>query len=212
MTYISFEDMAPIFARHETFHPRFGWLKKGFDKAFEYQSVFSEEDAPIILGVGKNMVKSIRYWCWAYKVLEKVRENKSSLVPSFFGKNLLSDTGWDPYLEDLASLWLLHWHLLKLPCYGTAWYLVFNKLHQIEFTLDDLVDILAKSIQEQFSSVKINESSLRKDANCLLRMYVPQTHSKHISEETLDCPFAELSLILQTGSSKHHTFNGGSKP
>ncbi len=22
-----------IFARHETFHPRFGWLKKGFDRA-----------------------------------------------------------------------------------------------------------------------------------------------------------------------------------
>jgi len=22
-----------VFARHETFHPRFGWLKKGFDRA-----------------------------------------------------------------------------------------------------------------------------------------------------------------------------------
>ena len=52
----------PIFARHETFHPRFGWLKKGFDKAVENSAIFSEESASTALGVGKNMVKAIRYW------------------------------------------------------------------------------------------------------------------------------------------------------
>ena len=50
----------PIFARHETFHPRFGWLKKGFDKADDDNLVFSKESAPVVLGVGKNMVKAIR--------------------------------------------------------------------------------------------------------------------------------------------------------
>ena len=51
----------PIFARHETFHPRFGWLKKGFDKAIENSAIFSEESASTALGVGKNMVNAIRY-------------------------------------------------------------------------------------------------------------------------------------------------------
>ncbi len=50
----------PICARHETFHPRYLWLKKGFDKASENSDVFNQEDATIILGVGKNMVKAIR--------------------------------------------------------------------------------------------------------------------------------------------------------
>ena len=45
----------PIFARHETFHPRFGWLKKGFDAAVEEPEVFLREDAPVQLGVGKNI-------------------------------------------------------------------------------------------------------------------------------------------------------------
>ena len=61
----------PIFARHETFHPRFGWLKKGFDKAIESNTIFSEESASTALGVGKNMVKAIRYWSLAYKILQQ---------------------------------------------------------------------------------------------------------------------------------------------
>jgi hypothetical protein len=42
------------FARHETFHPRFGWLKKGYDLALEDAQVFLRDDAPVRLGVGKN--------------------------------------------------------------------------------------------------------------------------------------------------------------
>ena len=48
----------PIFSRHETFHPRFGWLKKGFDKAHEDNAIFSKESAPVVLGVGKNKPSS----------------------------------------------------------------------------------------------------------------------------------------------------------
>jgi hypothetical protein len=62
-------DAPIVFARHETFHPRFGWLKKGFDRASEDSEVFLREDAPVQLGVGKNMVRSIRYWCVAFKLL-----------------------------------------------------------------------------------------------------------------------------------------------
>ena len=65
----------PIFARHETFHPRFGWLKKGFDKANDDNSLFSKESAPAVLGVGKNMVKAIKYWCIAFKVVDESKAN-----------------------------------------------------------------------------------------------------------------------------------------
>ncbi|HEY9663495.1 MAG TPA: DUF4007 family protein, partial [Allocoleopsis sp.] len=60
-----------VFARHETFHPRFGWLKKGFNHASKDPEVFLREDSPIRLGVGKNMVRSIRYWCSAFKLLDE---------------------------------------------------------------------------------------------------------------------------------------------
>ncbi len=85
------KNIAPIFARHETFHPRYGWLKKGFDKASEDEMIFSREDAPVILGVGKNMVKAIRYWSTAFKILKEGRlpgSKGNKLVPSEFGLKL----------------------------------------------------------------------------------------------------------------------------
>ena len=110
---------SPTFARHETFHPRYGWLHKGFAAAHKDHGVFTAPNATVTLGVGKNMVNAIRYWAQAFKVLEDVpepfRPRVSLLRPSPFGEALLSEDGWDPYLEDAGSLWLLHWQLLRPP-------------------------------------------------------------------------------------------------
>jgi len=192
-----------IFARHETFHPRFGWLKKGFDSAVKDDKIFLAEDAPVQLGVGKNMVKSIRYWCGAFKILE----NDS---PTAFAKQLLGEDGWDAYLEDPASLWLLHWYFLKSPCSGTAWEVIFNEFRLIEFTQENLFNHLV-DYRDRRSS-KIADSSLRKDVSCLLRMYVEQPSKSWQGEDSLDCPFTELGLIHRVGESKYYTFRIGYKP
>ncbi|QTA89668.1 DUF4007 family protein [Desulfonema magnum] len=60
-----------FFARHETFCPRYGWLKKGFDGVRE-SDIFDSPDAIEKLGVGKNMVRAIRFWCVAFKIIEPV--------------------------------------------------------------------------------------------------------------------------------------------
>jgi hypothetical protein len=193
----------PIFARHETFHPRFGWLKKGFDRASYDAEVFLREDAPIRLGVGKNMVRSIRYWCSAFKLLEDDQ-------PTDFGTQLLDQAGWDPYLEDPASLWLLHWKLIEQPSAATAWYFVFNKFRAIEFTVEDLFYQLC-DYRDQMAP-RISDSSLRKDVSCILRMYAVQPTKLSASEDSLDCPFTGLGLIHPAGDSRHFTFRVGYKP
>ncbi len=88
--------------RHETFTPRYGWLKKGYDRTIANSHVFNDDDAIEQLGVGKNMVRSIRFWCLLLGLLEDAGIAGSR--PSEFGKNLLdTEHGWDPYLEDPAS-------------------------------------------------------------------------------------------------------------
>lgn len=181
-------EQVPVFARHETFHPRFGWLKKGFDRASQDSSVFLREDATVRLGVGKNMVRSMRYWCEAFKLLD-------SDSPTEFGQELLSSDGWDPYLEDPASLWLLHWQLLQPTCLATAWYFAFNYFHRLEFKIDDLLGDL-KDYAGRLSG-RAAESSLQKDISCLLRMYARIGSKKNTAEDSLDCPFSELGLIHQ---------------
>lgn len=192
----------PVFARHETFHPRFGWIKKGFDAAGKNSKIFLLDDATVRLGVGKNMVSSIRYWCNAFKVLEDDDNTE-------FGDKLLGDDGWDEFLEDPASLWLLHWNLLKQPCYATAWNYTFNIFREVEFSADDLFYALGD--YRNSLGIRIVDSSLRKDVTCILRMYVEQDSKTGPNEDSLDCPFTELGIIQPAGDARHYTFRVGSK-
>ncbi|MBW4582231.1 MAG: DUF4007 family protein [Tildeniella nuda ZEHNDER 1965/U140] len=199
------------FARHETFHPRFGWLKKGVDQATQDPAIFLQDDATVRLGVGKNMVRSIRYWCSAFKLLEDVGEaSRHENCPTEFGKQLLGSSGWDPYLEDPASLWLLHWKLLEDPCSATTWAFVFNQFRGVEFTVDELFNQLCDYRDRE--AARVADSSLRKDMNCLLRMYGSQQFKASASEESLDCPFADLGLIRSAGNARSYTFRIGAKP
>jgi len=50
------------FSGHQTFAFRYGWLEKGVRGIDECATLFSEDDALVRLGVGKNMVSSIRHW------------------------------------------------------------------------------------------------------------------------------------------------------
>ena len=50
------------FGRNETFNLRYSWLNKGLKEFKENKNIFSSESAPMVLGVGKNMVNSIKYW------------------------------------------------------------------------------------------------------------------------------------------------------
>ncbi|MCS6812681.1 MAG: DUF4007 family protein [Cyanobacteria bacterium] len=193
----------PIFARHETFHPRFGWLKKGFDRATTDSKVFERDDAPVRLGVGKNMVRSIRYWCHAFKLL-------AADQPTEFGQQLLGEQGWDTYLEDPASLWLLHWMLLEPPCTATTWEFTFNRVNAVEFTVESLMKELR--IYRDRQSPRTADSSLKKDVSCLLRMYSSQPAKSLASEDSLDCPFTQLGLIQATGETNAYAFRVGYKP
>ena len=57
---------------HEKFPLREGWINKGLSVAKEKGThIFLESQGPDMLGVGTNMVKSIRYWMQACGLLVK---------------------------------------------------------------------------------------------------------------------------------------------
>ena len=97
------------FSGHETFSFRYPWLKKGYDAVRQDPLIFHRDDAITILGVGKNMVRSIRHWCLATGLIEEAREEgdkrTGALRPTDLGDWLFDDgKGIDPYLEDPATL------------------------------------------------------------------------------------------------------------
>lgn len=203
---------AAVFARHETFAPRYGWLTKGFQAATDNPSIFHDDEAPLKLGVGKNMARAIRYWCHAFKVLEPADSTRRpGSAPTKLGRALLDLRGWDPFLEDLASLWLLHWSLISQPCQATAWEFAFTRFGQTEFTIDQLAGGLQAYVTQTFPSSRISPSSLRKDINCVVRMYAETPASHAIDEETLACPFVELGLIHKSQTARTYFFDMGAK-
>ena len=90
------------FSGHQTFVFRYGWLEKGVRGVAAQPDLFSREDALVTLGVGKNMVDSIRHWCQLAQLVEqddcRERLNARFLRPTEIATKLLLDGGWDPYV------------------------------------------------------------------------------------------------------------------
>lgn len=208
------EAAIPSFARHETFAPRFGWLRKGFTAVSDDPEVFLKQNAPVALGVGKNMVNAIRYWSIAFKLTVEHPKGGTSRAhtasPTWEACWLLSEDGADPYLEDPAALWLLHWWLLTpgqgTPCLAPTWWVAFNALPSSRFEEAELAELVVRQVRLAGWDLPA-AASIAKDVDCLTKMYAPRKAPREGSpgsfEDLLDCPFRELGLIEATAGKAH---------
>lgn len=206
----------PYFARHETFHPRYGWFRKAYTQVAKDPRAFFGDDAPVRIGVGKNMVRAIRFWGLAAKLIEGDPNSTNRRAPDLrttaLGDALFGKNGWDEYMEDPGTLWLLHWLLLAPPCHLPVWWIAFNAFHAVEFS-DDQLD---SAVQTQLDLVsdwrKPHPSSRRKDVGALLRTYAPQEKTKRIPiDDLLDCPLRELDLVGRSPDPGRYRFTLGTK-
>lgn len=207
----------PTFARHETFHPRYGWFRKAYSHVDADPHVFSREDAPVRVGVGKNMVRAIRFWGLAAKLIDVDRRSSNhrttDLAPTCLGHSLFGESGWDRYMEDPGTLWLLHWLLLAPPCLLPVWWLAFNEFHAVEFSDDHLESAVATQLDAVAGWTAPHPSSVRKDVSVLLRTYAPAERSRRTGiEDVLDCPLRELNLIGRSATTHRYRFALGTKP
>lgn len=205
------------FGGHETFTFRYGWLKKGVDGLAQQPDIFSQEAAMVQLGVGKNMVRSIRHWCLATQVIQEDEALPGTrtrpLTLTGFGRSLLLGDAWDPYLEADGSLWLLHWRLATNTVRATTWYWAFNRMKEQEFTRDSLLENLMHQAQNNNWS-RVAAASLKADISCFLRTYTAGKRGPaSTAEETLDCPLTSLGLISTVGEGQHqrYRFQNGPK-
>jgi hypothetical protein len=174
------------FSGHESFQCRHLWLKKGFDFVINNGS-FSSEDAVVKLGVGKNMVGAIRFWMKAFNLLT-TDDNVTKLATK-----LLSDDGWDPYLEDEGSLWLLHYQLVKNN-FASSYSIVFNELRKerMEFTKDNFISIVKRKFDSE-KAFQVSEKTLAEDFSVLTKMYL-RSDTKE-KEDSFSGLLTELNLV-----------------
>ena len=204
----------PQLSGHETFPLRYGWLKKAFDAVRETEdddnnrSVFLADDAIARFGVGKNMVASIRHWATAAGVIKDV-SGKIETTP--IGKRLFAEDGLDPYMENPATAWLVHWRLCSNPK-KTTWFWTFNHFPAPFFERDLLATSLEK-LADNRGWTRASPATIRKDVACFVHTYASQPPSGKASrEDTLESPLTELGLIRPIGNSAGFRFVRGPKP
>lgn len=185
------------FRGHETFFIRKGWLSKGMKNVYKSPEVFvSKEEKPMdVLGIGSNMVKSLRYWMQAVGLTEEPKSGKRVQKFTDIGKIIYSE---DPYLEEQGTLALLQWHLAHNKDDATAWYYFFYKFKMQEFTRDDFVQSLKNYVLMEDASAAAAERSYQDDFNCIVNTYLPRykTSSRYTSpENNISCPLGELGLM-----------------
>lgn len=197
------EDTSATFSGHEAFPCRYGWLKKGFDAVAENPAVFSSDRATTTLGVGKNMVRSIRHWCLAFNVIEEdlsvTKGRNRRLKPTRIGAAIFDDQdGFDPYLENPSTLWLIHWLLSTNANRATTWFWTFNHFTRNEFSRQQMETELKQSIKKKYRKIP-SDNSIKRDVGCFIRTYVPSRgdDSKNL-EDTFNSPLTELELVYQT--------------
>lgn len=187
------------FGRHESFALRFAWLTKGFNALEKDQQIFTSDDSTVELGVGKNMVSSIRFWLRACQIIDK-ESNPTEIGAMLFGKS-----GLDPYLEDEGTIWLLHWLLANNPDEASAVFWFFNKFHKPVFTTEELITSLSDYLRElRLGNKTPSASTVKNDVHLITRMYsISKPSARAPLEDSLDSPMASLGLLSRATDGKN---------
>lgn len=236
------ETIEGAFGRHETFTIRYGWLKRGFDHALCDPALFYADDAHHRLGVGKNMAKSIRFWLSATRLMTEVADpdngRRKLMRPTRFGMALMhgipivdateydeavsdlapdyTDTvGFDPYLEDLGSWWLIHWMMLSPGGMLPVWWSAFHTFAPVAFATESLLEHVAAQIESTsaWSTPKPpTDATVKKDVLALLRAYAGTSGSRRADkiDDAVDAPMVPLTLIREDHDG--YRFAVGPKP
>lgn len=186
------------FSGHETFVCRFAWLPKVVRSLERNPLLFKDEDnAMVELGIGKNMVRSAKFWAECAGVIEEL--NGGGWTATEFGQLILGHDGHDEFLQRIETLWLLHWKLAthtKRPLFH--WEQMLNHWQRAEFSESEVIPFLARGLRTD-ETVK-SERTFADGFRVFVNTYLPTRGRKgEIAEDNLDSPLVELGLLQKVG-------------
>lgn len=203
---MSIESTTLKFSGHQTFPIRYGWIYKIIQEVAKGESLSSKsniEQQMQSMGMGKNMVLSVRHWIRALNLVtsddDKEQTHKLTALAEQLFTHKDGRTAYDEYLDKIGTVWLLHWLLQSIDSDEAelnAQRFFFNYFNGIkvkkEFLANEIKDALTNHEKD------LTEETLNKDIDCLLQMYAHKSlQSKKINEDSFASPFTELDLLKQ---------------
>jgi len=182
---------AERYSGHESFICRYGWLPKIHAAISNDSSLLKDDEVSTVhLGIGRNMVRSIQFWGEATGIIESSPHGGHEIGAA--GKLLFGDWGWDPYLENIESLWLLHW-ITCTRANLAAWNCVFGSLALTRFTRKQLQNTL-KERRLSFGRT-LASSTIDQHAGIFCSTYKQSKNASAHADDTLWSPFQDLNLM-----------------
>ena len=172
--------------RHESFSIREGWLAKGLKAVKDNDKIFTSPEATDILGVGTNMVKSLKYWMLASKLI--IDKNRTVFL-SDFGELLYK---YDKYLEDKFSWWLIHIMMILNENDAYIFNSFFNKCNSKNFSKRDIYEQISNILDSQ--NIDYSEKILQDEVNMIIKTYSIDEKIDN-PENNFICPLSDLNLI-----------------
>ena len=187
------------FSGHESFACKALWLKKGYDFIRNGYN-FNKPEAVIQLGVGKNMVASIRYWMRAFGLTQN--DELQQIANYLFDAN----RGKDPFIESIGTLWILHFLLIK-TCEATLYNIVFTQLQRERksFERHHVLSYVKRMMAEGGRQNQFNENTIKKDIGTLLMNYVLPQKAK--AQDEYNTLLIDLDIIRISTDNKSYLFN-----
>lgn len=187
------QKMKYTFSGHESFQCKSLWLKKGYDYVVDGRS-FNDDYAVVALGVGKNMVSSIRFWLKAFGIMDD--NSELSVIGRFIFDN---EDGIDPYIEDVNTQWLLHYLLVNTQ-YATIYNVFFEDFCRTrhEFSKEQFLAYIRRLFNDKsFGNIPYNENTISRDISTLLKNYVRPQVTKNFDD--FYAVLLDLNLIKLNG-------------
>ena len=200
------------FSGHQTFPVRYGWIYKIIQEIINKKSISNKEtiEAQMIsMGMGKNMVLSIRHWIRVLNLVSCIDEKSQTYELTDLAKRLFvtddKHSAYDKYIDKIGTVWLLHWLTQNIPSekaeLNTArWF--FNYFNGIRSDKLQLAKDINLSLVHH--DKELTETTLKKDIDCFFQTYASKyTSSIKVNEDSFTSPFTELGLLVQVDS-KHY--------
>jgi Protein of unknown function (DUF4007) len=180
------------YGQHQSFYLRDRWLNKAIRQLREDQRFFYDKEAFEKVGLGKNMVQSLRYWSIATGVVEEVfnEERKKIHLLTKFGEIIYK---YDKFIKFQDSAAIIHYHLCKQKEPSTAWYWFFNEFRETMGTKEFITQEFSKWVREN-ENKHISDNSLKKDIDCLIKLYTSGQRNAD-PEEVIQSPISKLVIL-----------------
>ncbi|AMQ20895.1 DUF4007 family protein [Geobacillus sp. JS12] len=180
------------YGQHQSFYLRDRWLSKGLRHLMGDKRFFYNKDSFEKVGLGKNMLQSLRFWVIATRLVEEKVDKDQKRVHYItpLGEVIYK---FDRFVRFNETAAILHYEMTKEKEPATAWYWFFNIFPQQVVSKDELLQFFVYWVNEQ-ETREVSIKSLKRDIECLLKLYTAG-QSTFDPEEVIHSPIQKIGLI-----------------